>query len=120
MRTDYKFWYIIRNDDGFITEAVIRFYEGDYQTKVIDGEEKMVYVRSKRLNQSKDFDLNHLAKEVDGKLVVPIIKEVNGKETVHYSPADFGQIKTDEELVAFLNTEISKDKGREVVDEQKI
>ena len=32
----------------------------------------------------------------------------------------FGQIKTDGEIRVFMNTEIAKDTGREVINEQKI
>lgn len=112
MKTDYKFWYIKRDDNGFITEVAVRFYEGEYQT--IDGEEK--YVRTKRLAVSKG-ELNHLAKE-DGN--ISYTKEITEKEAIVYRVKDFGQIKTDDEIRVFLNKEIAKDKGREVIDAQKI
>lgn len=119
MRTDYKFWYIKRDDAGLITEAAVRFYEGEYQTKVVENdlgelEEKQVYVRTKRLETLTD--LQHLAK--DGKLKG--ITEQTDKKAVFYNQEDFGQIKTDNELRAFLNKEIAKDKGREVINEQKL
>ena len=110
MRTDYKFWFIRRDDNGFITEVAVRFYEGEYQT--IDS--KQVYVRTKRLETLTD--LSHLAK--DGTLKQ--LKEVNGREAVLYYPEDFGKIKTDDELRSFLNKEIAKDTGRGVINEQKI
>ena len=112
MRTDYKFWYIRRDDNGFITEVAVRFYKGDYQ--IIDG--KGTYVRTKRLTPTKG-ELNHLAKS-DGNISYSI--EVSGKEAVVYLPKDFGQIKTDGEIRVFMNTEIAKDTGREVINEQKI
>jgi hypothetical protein len=110
MRTDYKFWYIKRDDDGYITEVAVRFYEGDYVNKK--------YIRTKRLQTINE--LGHLTKEVKGKKVLRGLVESNGNKAVFYEPADFGKIKTDDELRIFLNKEISKDKGREPVNEQKI
>lgn len=111
MKTDYKFWYIKRDDNGFITEVAVRFYEGEYQT--INGEQK--YVRLKRLETAKE--LAHL-KDKEGK--VKYVEENTEKKAVFYNQDNFGQIKTDDELRTFLNKEIGKDKGREVIDEQKI
>lgn len=110
MRTDFKFWYIRRSDDGFIEEAAIRFYEGEYQTTVIDdkGNTGIAYVRTKRLTKN---DLPHL----DAKFK----KEGSGADAKVYTTEDFGMIKTDEELMSFLNNEIKKDKNREVINEQK-
>lgn len=108
MLTDYKFWYIKRDDNGFITECTVRFYEGEIQKKV--------YVRTKRL-QSKD--LSHLSKDIKGKMGLEITKEIDGNDVVGYTSKDFGEIKTDDELRLFLNKELAKDKSREPVDEQK-
>ena len=112
--TDFKLWYIKRDDDIHISEAAVRFYEGKYQT--INGKE--VYVRTKRLETLKD--LKHLAKKVDGKYVLKGLVEKNGSKAVIYLPEDFGVISTDDELRAFLNKELAKDKSREPIDEQKI
>ena len=103
-RTDYKFWFIRRDDDGFIEEAAIRFYEGDY---VLEGG-KQVYKRTKRLAPQ---DLKHLNKSFIG--------EANGNPATLYTYQDFGRIKTDDELRSFLNKEIGKDKARTPIDEQK-
>jgi len=108
MFTDYKFWYIRRDDDGFITEAAVRFYEGHY----VSGE----YVRTKRLPVA---ELTHLAKKVKDKLGIQFLNETNQNEVVVYTQEDFGQIKTDDELRTFLNKEISKDKIRTVIPEQQ-
>ena len=113
MRTDYKFWFIKRDDNCFITECAVRFYEGEYQTKIIDGVEQQVYVRTKRLETLTD--LSHLA--TDGKLKG--ITETNGKKCVYYTQSDFGQIKTDNELRDFVNQEIAKDTSRTVIKEQE-
>lgn len=106
MRTDYKFWYIKRDDNGLITEAAIRFYEGNY-----DGEGK--YIRTKRLETFAD--LEHLAKAG----VIKGITEKTGKKAIFYTQSDFGQIKTDDELRLFLNKEITKDPVRVPIDGQK-
>jgi len=99
--TDYKFWFIRRDDDGFITEAAVRFYEGDYDA---DGK----YVRSKLLGK---IDLKHLDKK--------FVKDSAGVDTKSYTQADFGSIKTDDELCTFLNSELAKDTKREPIKEQK-
>lgn len=104
MKTDFKFWYIRRDDNGFIEEATVRFYEGDLVMK--NG--KVVYERTKRLGKD---DLKHLDSIFK--------KESNGNDAKVYTQNDFGLIKTDEELVSFLKSEIKKDKDREVINEQK-
>ena len=100
MRCEYKFWYIKRDDDGFITEAAVRFYEGDY----VDGK----YVRTKRLEPSELIYINE-----------EVVSESTGKNAILFNYLDFGRIKTDDELRKFLNKEIKKDTLREPVDEQK-
>lgn len=110
MRTDYKFWFIRRDDNGFITEVAIRFYEGEYEIK----SGKQVYIRTKRLETLSD--LPHLVKRG----VLKVINEITGEKAIYYNQEDFGQIKTDNELRNFLNQEISKDKGREPINEHKI
>ncbi len=113
MKIGYKFWYILRDDNDFITEANIRIYEGKYE----DIEELNVetdkletvnrYVRKKRLRKI-DTDLVGNKTKLDK----------NGNEALVYTAEDFGAIKTDDELRCFLNGEIKKDKGREPLDVQ--
>mgnify|MGYP001561892821 FL=1 len=110
--TDYKFWYIKRNDDGFMTEAAVRFYDGEYQ--IIEGKE--VYKRIKRLSVLNG-ELNHLA-DKDGN--IGYTHEANEKDAVIFLPRHFGKIKTDDELRDFLNKEIAKDKGRKLIKEQEL
>jgi len=118
MRTDYKFWYIKRDDNGYIRNVAVRLYEGDYQNKQVEDENgnlvtKSVYTRTKRL-ESFD-DLKHLAK----KNKIRGVTENSGKFCMYYDTSDFGDnIKTDEELITFLNGEIKKDKLRDAINEQ--
>ena len=105
----YKFWYITRDDStGFITEAAVRFYEGEdmeVETENPMTEEKkkdICYVIVKRL-EPKDIP------ELDG----AFRQETNGSLARVYTSNDFGQIKTDDELRLFVNKEMSKHKGRE-------
>jgi hypothetical protein len=102
--TDYKFWFIRRDDDGFITEAAIRFYEGE----TIKSGKENVYIRNKRLEAK---DLKHLSS-------LTYKKEIGGKDTVIYTPYNFGKIKTDNKLREFLNKELAKDKGRQPIKQQ--
>lgn len=105
MKTDYKFWYIKRDDNGFITDVSVRFFEGELQTI----NNKQVYIRTKRLEPYKD--LKHL--ERNGR--IKIVTETNGNQCVYYHQDDFGKIKTDTELEKFLEVEIKKDKTREFI-----
>ncbi len=103
----YKFWYITRDDDGFITEAGIRFYEGqkkdvevlDFGTNKIKTENR--FVREKRLSVKELKDLSSKATR----------KEANGDDAIVYTPEHFGKIKSNEELCLFLNKELAKDKA---------
>jgi len=113
MLTDYKFWYIRRDDNGFIEEAAVRFYEGEVTTlpeKDIDGNVVHVtrYRRSKRLTKE---DVPHIAEGFK--------KETSGGDAKIYTQSDFGNIKTDGELRLFLSGEIGGDVMRTVIDEQK-
>ncbi len=109
-KLEYKFWYIRRNDDGFITDCAIRFFEGEYDSK---GK----FSRTLRLQAN---DLKHFSKERGGKKQLYYITEASGGDCVYYDSRDFGSIKTDSELCIFLNNEIKKDKGREPINEQKV
>ncbi len=111
MNTDYKFWFIRRDNDGFITEAAIRFYEGDYKMLAHPdtGAPVSTYVRSKRLDRA---DMAHLKGE-------KFARESNGKGAVIYDTKDFGAIKMDDELRAFLNSELARDPNRMPIVEQR-
>lgn len=103
----YKFWYITRDDDGFIIETGIRFYEGekkkvgvlDFGTNKIKTENR--FVREKRLAKNELKDLSSKATR----------KEANGDDVVVYTPKHFGRIKGDDKLCLFLNKELVKDKA---------
>lgn len=108
---DYKFWYVRRDDDIHISEAAIRFYEGEESAQLetdTDGVEQMVtrYRRSKKL-QGAELPADK-----------PKKKDKTGAETVIYTASDFGVISTDEELRAYLNQELKKFVGKSPVKEQ--
>ena len=109
MFKDYKFWFIRRDDDGFITEAGVNFYEGKYE-EILNprtNELESVYVRKNKL---KDVSFNKKPKKLNRR---------DGSESMRYTPEDFGEIKTDDELRQFLNKELDNVKGRESIPEQK-
>lgn len=110
--TDYKLWYVKRDDGGKILEAAVRFYEGQMEDRLVrdaNGESiQSIYVRTARLKKS---ELAHLG----GKFK----KELNGSDCKIYSEQDFGSINTDEELLLFLNDEIAKDLTRAVIPAQR-
>lgn len=99
MMIDYKFWYIKRDDAGFITEAGVRFFEGNISLN-LKGES--VYLRSKQLTVT---DLVHLNSKIIGDGFI-------------YTSQDFGKIKTNDELRVFLNSELRKDLTRVPIIEQ--
>ena len=109
--TDYKWWFVLRNDDGFILKAAVRFYEGDYQTVKDENDKDVIrYVREKKLNA---IDLAHLNKGSDG-------KDSANKYARIYLPKDFGQIKTDDELRTFCNGQLAQDTGHNKIPEQEV
>ena len=109
MFKDYKFWFIRRDDYGFITEAGINFYEGKYEeiTNPITKQPETVYVRKNKL---KTPSFNKKPKKINRK---------DGSESMRYTSEDFGDIKTDDELREFLNKELANVKGRKAIPEQE-
>ena len=109
---EYKFWYIRRDDNGYITEAAINFCKGEYKdvSTLLDGVERTrnMWVRERKLRDNELKDLN-----------VKILNRLDGTQSVLYIPKDFGKIKTDDELRLFLNEQLDKIKGLNPVDEQK-
>lgn len=108
-KTDYKFWYIKRDDNVYISEAGVRFYEGEITT---ENEHNIPVTRYRRSLRLQKRDLSHLGSKI-------YRKERNGNDAVVYTPNDFGRISTDDELRDFLSKELKKDKGREPIQEQK-
>ena len=112
--TDYKFWYITRDNNGFIIEAAVRFYEGSITTEdEIDIESnKLVpvtrYRRSKRLRKS---DLSRQKNKFR--------KEKNGNDVRIYHKSEYGSIKLDSELCSFLDQELKKDSTRKAIKGQR-
>jgi hypothetical protein len=111
MKTDYKFWYILRRDDVHIDEAAIRFYEGEFSTQneLNANGIRISVTRYRRIRQLRSQDLPHFKK---------FKKEFDGNETVLFTKEDFGNISTDDELRVFLNAQLQKDKKRIPIDEQ--
>jgi len=95
MLTDYKFWYITKDDDGFIIKTAVRFYEGEINTR------------------DEYDDLSRTLK--------PVTRYRRSKELKikTYIPNDFGSIKDDDELRVFLNGKLKLDTTRTPIDEQK-
>ena len=115
MLTDYKFRYIKRDDDGFITEAAVRFYEGEIKAEFEYDpilRKDISIKRYRRMDRLFKKDLEHLKSK-------DFLKEENGTDSVLYDKNDFGNIKTDEELRLFINMELVKDTKREPILEQK-
>jgi len=118
MLTSYKFWYINRDDDGFVTEAAIRFYEGELTTKpekvfLPNGSEAIQNVTRFRYE-------TRLTADKVGYLNVNTKQEKTGKDCAVFTATHFGKIKTDDELRLFLNEQLAKDPIRTPISEQTI
>ena len=119
MKTSYKFWYIKKEDDVHISEVAVRFYEGenfDVNVVKVDPETQQrttelvnKYMRTKRLS----------AKEVAHEEGRKTVTESNGNECFVYTPDDFGVTSDIDDVVAFLNGVLKKDKKRAPEDTQK-
>lgn len=109
MKTDYKYWYIRRDDDVHISECAVRFFEGDVTTEnefdKLEGNRPVArFRRTKRLSK---VEMPHFEEK-------KVKIEKGGSETIIFTDKDFGKISTDEELNAFIDTQIAKDADREV------
>lgn len=97
---DYKFWFITRDDAGFIVRAGIRFFQGsvtpEAEYNIVDGTFQTV-TRYRRTAQLSGAILSSA-------LGLPIINDSAGNPAILVSSAQFGAIKTDSELCAYLNS----------------
>lgn len=106
---DFKYWYIKRDDDGFITEVAVRFYEGDMFLVSLPNattgvpETKNVYVRTARIKLPQ---LTHL----DG-----VSAKENQEDVKVYFATNFGAIKTEIQLSAYLESQMALDKTKTLV-----
>ncbi len=116
LKSEYKFWYIKRDDNGFITEAAIRYYEGAVTTEnevvQLHGVPEPVtkYRRTARLQKADIFDSASKT----------FVDEANGNDAVVFTTKDFGRIKTEDELRAFLNVDLARDTTRTPIDQERV
>ncbi len=116
MDTQYKFRWILRDDDGWIVNALISFYEGTYRPDVpiIDP------ISGKVIGTQNLFDISKKLTRSDLWHLRSMLFNPRNNADVLYLPRDFGRISTDDELRKFLNGEIAKDVGRKPIPEQEI
>jgi hypothetical protein len=93
MLIEYKFWYINRDDDGFIDRAAIRFFSDDASTGAYQ--------------RTSQFTLDEL------RAIFPTedIQAAFGdpaRLAVVFTPEQFGVIKTDQELARFATAQLAK------------
>lgn len=116
MKTDYKFWYITRDDNGFIVEAAVIFREGSFQDLQIAaiGNNPATIIQKYVVNKFlRKKDLKHLEMGTTKKMK-------SGLETILFKKSDFGEIKTEDEFRVFCNNILIQDKEREAIDIQTI
>jgi hypothetical protein len=108
MYISYKFFYVSKdNDSGLITEAAVRFYEGeDQEVEVTDPVTNEVttvtqYVRVNRLGHTDVPEIGGTWR-TDG----------DNQPISVFTPAQFGEISDEDELRLFLNQEMAKHETR--------
>lgn len=115
MQINYKYWYITRDDNGFIQKCAVRFYEGDVSTQKEPDPLTTALVNVRRFRRTKKLQKTDMPQHQN----VSFEADSSGSPVAIYTSADLGAIKDDDELSVFLNKELNKDTGRETVDEQK-
>lgn len=93
---NYQKWFVRRDDDGYITECAVYFWEGEVSTQNEEFLKLIVPVNRYRMAN-----------------ILPVqtkktVKNHRGEDVSVYYPEDFGKIKTDDELHSFLNKELDK------------
>lgn len=114
MMMDYKFWYIRRDDDGFILDCAIRLYEGDLQTvtDILKGTQSSQYIRSKKLQMTDGLTLGSR-----------VLKDNLNQDNFLFTQKDFGKIKTSDELRSYFNQQlpvIALSINHTIINEQKV
>lgn len=97
MFIDYKFWYIKRDDDGFIIEVAVKFFRGDITTELENGQNVTRYRRNLRFNKSILDNFN-----------LQVVFDSANNPALLLTSGQFGQIKTDEELRSFCNQKLAQ------------
>jgi len=115
MLTDYTFWYITRSDSGYITECAVRFFAGDVSTKKENIGDEGVKENVTRYRRTERLD----PKTMDHTKNKRMKKDNVGRDVPVYTAADFGLIKTDQQLKLFLNKEMAKDKRGNNIPQQR-
>lgn len=112
MLTDYKFWYITEDDNGFVEKCAVRFFYGDVTTEnEVKGNGEIVPItRYRRTAKLDPKTMNHTKNKT-------MQRDNGGNDCVVYTPADFGTIKV-AELRKFVNKEMRKDKRGNNIPEQ--
>ena len=126
--TDYKWWCVNRDDDGYITFARIHIHEGEYRMldrEMPDGKTEQVntYVRLKTLGFASLTELSHIS-DRDSHVIWRERTDKDGKvvkiPALQFTDKDFGKIRTDDELRAFCSGLLKLDTTRTAIDEQKV
>lgn len=118
MKTNYKFWYIKRDDDIHIDEVAVRFFEGD----IITQEERIfnevikefifkMVTKYKMFRRLQILDLPHEAGRE--------LKNDSGGDCLIYTFKDFGITSDLDDVRVFLNGILNKDKMRDPENAQK-
>ena len=113
METSYKFWFITRDDDGFIIKCAVKFFEGETSEQEDDtplGPQTLTRYRASK--ELQGADLPHFINREK-------MLDMRGMETVVFTYVDFGAIKEEVELRAYLNGQLQLDAARAAVISQQ-
>lgn len=109
MQTDYKYWYVKKDDFGYITEVTVKFYEGNMialpelmQNPVTREDSLQLVAKYRRTRNLTANELPHLGGRKS-------VTDASGIQCFVYTPEDFGVTKDLRDIEVVLNNELAKD-----------
>lgn len=113
MQTDYKFWYIQREDNVHISQCAIHIFEGSVTTKSekMPGQAAKNVTRYRRSRRIPPSELPHFSGRATR-------TDASGGDCLVFTDSDFGVITTYDELRTYLNGELKKDASRTPIPKQ--
>lgn len=101
---DYKLAYVTRNDNSYITEIGVQFFEGSFQTVDESNFKTGSTTKATRYVRTKRFDKSELAVSATQKTRINRASQ----QIIVYTDNDFGQATSTAQLQVFLDKELAK------------